>query len=302
MQKTIVVIGSINNDLVIEVESPPVMGQTVLGKYFIQVPGGKGANQAVACSRLGANVVFVGAVGDDSAGAEMSANLKNNGVCIKNIKIVKGRPTGTAMIIVCKGDNYIAVDQGANLDVDKALVDKAEQVLKSADMVILQLEIPLETVKYALEKCKEFGVLTLLNPAPVSNNTLALEIIKLASIIIPNESEAYTLTSIMPSTPDLAIEAAKKLSKMGANQIVITLGSEGAVYGSGNDFLHMPAIKVDSVVDTTAAGDSFSAALAVGLTEGKTLEEAVAFATKVGSITVTRKGAIPSLPYRNEIK
>ena len=301
MGKKIVVIGSINNDLVIEVPVRPVMGQTVLGKNFVQIPGGKGANQAVACSRLGANVVFIGAVGDDGAGAEMVANLKTNGVCTEDIKIAKGKPTGTAMIIICEGDNYIAVDQGANLDVDKVQIDKAEKVLRSADMVVLQLEIPLETVKYAMEKCREFGVPTLLNPAPALSDPLADEVIKLASLLTPNESEVHALTGIMPSSPELAIKAAQRVSEMGAKQVVITMGGEGSVYGSGSAFLHMPAIKVSSVVDTTAAGDSFTAALAIGLTEGKTLADAVSFATKVGALTVTRKGAIPSLPFRNEV-
>ena len=301
MGKKIVVIGSINGDLVIEVESGPVMGQTVLGKNFVQVPGGKGANQAVACSRLGAETVIIGAIGDDDAGKEMAASLKSNGVCTANVKTVKGKPTGTAMIIVCAGDNYIAVDQGANLYVDKTQIDEAGQILRSADMVVLQLEIPLGTVKYAMEKCREFGVPTLLNPAPALAGLLTENIIGLASLLTPNETEAYALTGIMPSTPELAIEAARKLSDMGAGQVVITLGSEGAVYGSGSDFFLMPAVEVSSVVDTTAAGDSFTAALAVGLVEGKTLGDAVRFATKVGALTVTKKGAIPSLPYRNEV-
>ena len=292
MNKKIVVIGSINNDLVIEVDSKPIMGQTVLGKNFIQVAGGKGANQAVACARLGADVTFIGAVGDDIAGTVMVENLKANGVCTDYIKTVKGKPTGTAMILICDGDNYIAVDQGANLHVCKEQI--TDDILKNADMVLMQLEIPLETVKYALEKCKSLGVRTLLNPAPASKDPLVYDIIKIADIITPNQNEICLLTKTQT-----VIMAVKELSDMGAGQIVLTMGGEGVIYSG---FLHMPAVKVEHVVDTTAAGDSFSAALAVALTEGKAFEKAVRFATKVGALTVTKKGAIPSLPYRNEVE
>ena len=299
MKNKIVVIGSINNDLVIGVDKAPVMGETVLGKGFMQIPGGKGANQAVACARLGANTVFVGAVGEDSTGTVLINNLTSNGVA-ENVKVVQGKPTGTAMIILCDGDNYIAVDQGANLSVDKAQIDNAEQILKDADMVVLQLEIPLETVQYAMERCKEYNIPVLLNPAPAPAKPLSEKILKMADLFTPNESEVYALTGILPSTPEEAVKGAKRLAEMGAKQIVVTLGGNGCVYGSGTEFRHMPAISLGPVVDTTAAGDSFTAALAVAITEGKSLEQAVSFATKVGALTVTRKGAQPSLPYRKE--
>ena len=299
--KKLIVIGSINNDLVIGVDKPPVIGETVLGSGFIQVPGGKGANQAVACARLGADVTFIGAVGNDGFGVAMIEGLSNNGVDVSEVKVVSDKPTGTAMIVIYEGDNYIAVDQGANLAIDRAQIDNAESRIKDADMAVLQLEIPIDSVRYAIERCKAHGVFVLLNPAPAPTKALDPDLLKMVDLLTPNEFEAYALTGIMPGTPEDAVKAAIRLAEMGAKQVVVTLGGNGCVYGSGTDFRHMPAIGVNEVVDTTAAGDSFTAALAVSLTEGRTLEEAVAFATKVGAITVTRKGAQPSLPYRQEI-
>ena len=298
----IVVVGSINNDLVIEVGKAPIMGETVFGKDFIQVFGGKGANQAVAAARLGGNVTFVANVGDDGPGGAYIKHLKDNGVNTDYMKTIPGKPTGTAIIIIYDGDNYIAVDPGANETVSKAQVDNIREYFEDADLVVLQLEIPLETVFHVIKLCNDLNVPVLLNPAPAPATPLDSSILKLVNLLTPNESETYALTGIMPTTPDEAINAAKKLTELGANQVAITLGGQGCVYGSGTEFKHAPAVKVDNVVDTTAAGDSFTAALAVALTEGKSLDEAVAFAIKVGAITITRKGAQPSLPYRNEIK
>ena len=299
--KKIIVIGSINNDLVIEVEKAPVMGETVLGSGFIQVSGGKGANQAVACARLGVDVTFIGAVGSDSFGSLLINNLNKNNVYTGLMKTVPDRPTGTAMIIVYGGDNYIAVDQGANLSVDNTQIDEAEQCIKDADMAILQLEIPFCTVRYAVKRCKSLGIPVLLNPAPAPAQPLESDMLAMVDLLTPNESEAFALTGIRPSSPEEAIMAAKRLSALGARKIVITLGGSGCVYGSGTEFKHIPAMPVDKAVDTTAAGDSFTAALAVALTNGSTFEEAVFFATKAGAITVTRKGAQPSLPYLTDV-
>ena len=299
--KKIVVVGSINNDLVIEVDKAPVMGETVFGRDFIQVFGGKGANQSVAAARLGAQVMFIGAVGNDDFGKALIKNLTDNNVKTDCMKIVDDKPTGTAIIILCENDNYIVVDLGANMSLDKTLIDNASEFIKEADMVLLQLEIPLETALYVIKLCNSLSVPVLLNPAPAPAIPFDKELLGMVSYLTPNETETYTLTGIMPSTPDEAIKAAKRLTRLGANQIAITLGSLGCVYGSGDNFNYIPAVKVETVVDSTAAGDSFSAALAVAITEGKTFEEAVKFATKVGAITVTRKGAQPSLPYRHEI-
>ena len=300
-KKKIVVIGSVNLDMVITVGKQPVMGETVLGSGFMQVPGGKGANQAVAAARLGAEVTFIGAVGEGPSGAALVESLSANGVFTGYTKTVSDRPTGTAMIIVYGGDNYIAVDQGANRAVDKELIDAAEVRLREADMAVLQLEIPYDTVDYAMRRCGQFGVPVLLNPAPAPTTPLDSGLLSGAYLITPNEAETFALTGIEPATPDDAIKAAGRLSALGANNIVITLGGNGCVYGFGTDFRHMPAIKVSEVVDTTAAGDSFTAALAVALSNGKSLEDAVIFASKVGAVTVTRKGAQPSLPYLHEI-
>ena len=300
-RKKIIVIGSVNNDLVIGVNKAPVLGETVLGSGFIQVSGGKGANQAVACARLGADVTFIGAVGDDSFGSLLINNLKDNNVFTGCMKAVPHHPTGTAMIIVYGGDNYIAVDQGANLTVDKPQIDAAEQWIKDADMAVLQLEIPYDTVWYAIGRCKTFGIPVLLNPAPAPAQPLSRELLSMVDLLTPNESETFALTGIKPSSPEEAVRAAKRLSGLGAKQVVITLGGDGCVYGSDMEFRHMPAIKADKVVDTTAAGDAFTAALAVALTNGWPLEEAAAFATKAGAITVTQKGAQPSLPYLDDV-
>ena len=297
----IVVIGSINNDLVIGVDKAPIIGETVRGSGFIQVPGGKGANQAVACARLGADVSFVGAVGDDNFGITMKHGLADNHVDVSFVKTVPDKPTGTAMIILVDGDNYIAVDQGANLSIDREQIDSADELIKNAAIVILQLEIPLDCVKYAAERCKAHGIPVILNPAPAPVEPIGDDLLMMVDLLTPNEFEAFSLTGIEPVSPGEAIRAAKRLSEMGVKQVVITLGGNGCIYGSGTDFRHMPAVKVENIVDTTAAGDSFTAALAVCLTEGKSLEQAVAFATKVGALTVSRKGAQPSLPYWHEI-
>jgi len=300
-KKKIVVIGSINNDAIIEVSKAPVMGETALGSGFVQVPGGKGANQTLAAAKLGADVAIIGAVGDDSVGAEMIARFEENNIDTSCIKKTSDKPTGTAMIILYGGDNYIAVDQGANLDVDRKQIDDAIEKIKEADMVVLQLEIPFETVKYVIMLCRDYGVPVIFNPAPAPPEPVDKDLLEMVDLLTPNESETFALTGIMPTTPDEAVKAAKKLIDMGVKQVVITLGGNGCVYGSGNGFNHMPAIKVDNVVDTTGAGDSFTAALAVSLTEGNSLKDAVGFATKVGAVTVSRKGAQSSLPYRNEI-
>ncbi|MDR2572278.1 MAG: ribokinase, partial [Oscillospiraceae bacterium] len=293
--------GSVNYDLVIEVDKTPVIGETVFGRNFFQSGGGKGANQAIACARLGANTSFIGAVGDDAFGAELLSSLKNNNVDVSSVKTVSDRPTGTAMIILHEGDNYIAVDQGANLAVDELQINSADEKISSADMVVLQLEIPLDTVRYVITWCRKHGVPVILNPAPAPKEALDSELLKMVDVLTPNETEAFALTGIMPSTPDEAIKAAMRLTELGANQVAITMGASGCVYGAGADFRHMPTVKVENVVDTTAAGDSFTAALAVSLSEGRNLEQAVEFATRVAAITVTKKGAHPSLPYRKDV-
>ena len=299
--KKIVVMGSISIDLIIEVDKVPVIGETVMGRNYTQAFGGKGANQAVAVARLGLDASFIGTVGSDSAGEALIKSLHDNGVNTDYMAISKDKPTGTAVIILYKGDNYIAVDIGANMEVLNKQVDDATEIIKHADMVVTQLETPYDTVKHLLQKCNAYNIPVILNPAPAPSDKFDKSLLAMASIITPNESETYALTGIMAKTPDDGIKAAKRLSELGAKQIVITLGELGCIYGSGTDFKHFPAIHVPNVVDTTGAGDSFTAALAVALTDGETLEQAIRFATKVASITIQTKGSQPSLPYRHQI-
>jgi len=293
----IVVVGSINNDLVINSPRLPGKGETVFGSGFMTAAGGKGANQAVAAARLGAEVTMVGAVGGDIFGADLTLNLERNGVDIRYVKVHSQASSGTAVIILHQGDNCIVVDPGANNLLTSLDIDEAEAAIGSADMMIIQLEIPQETVLHAMEIAKRAGVRVLLNPAPASETSD--NILALADILTPNESECLMLSGINPmENPEGAI---RFFMDKGVSQVCITMGEHGVVFNVGEEIKNIPCCKVDCVVDTTAAGDSFTAGLAVALCEGCDIEEAVTFANTVASITVTGKGAQPSLPYRDAV-
>lgn len=295
----IVVVGSINMDLVTNVAHIPKKGETCFGRGFSKIPGGKGANQAVAASRLGAKVEMVGCLGEDALGNELLESLKKDQVGISYITRAKEDASGTALIMVEEsGDNAIVVIPGANDKLHEKDIDHAISVISSAKVVVTQLEIPLETVKYLLSKAKELNKFTILNPAPARK--LDDDIIKNIDLLTPNETELEILTNMPVNNEEAIIQAGLSLIARGVKKLIVTLGEKGCVYIDQDGYKAYPAIRVEAI-DTTAAGDSFTAALAVALCEGKPIEDVIAFATQVGALTVTKFGAQQSLPYRDEI-
>lgn len=297
--KEILVIGSSNTDMVIKTEKLPSPGETILGGTFLLNPGGKGANQAVAATRLGGKVTFVGKRGNDLFGNQTVGLLMREGIdtkfFIKDIEL----PSGVALITVdSNGENMIVVAPGANANLQPE--DLPEEIFNSSRYAILliQLEIPITTVEYAIKKAKEKGIKAILNPAPAQ--PLSDEILKNVWALTPNEIEAEALTGVSISDTKTCSRAAAVLRNKGVRNVIVTLGEGGAFVTSDSFSGLIPGIKVDAV-DTTAAGDVFNGALAVALAEGKELPEAVKFANKAASISVTRLGAQASAPFRHEL-
>lgn len=296
----ITVVGSLNMDLVVNTERIPRPGETVMGRGFKQVPGGKGANQAAAAARLGASVTMIGCVGRDDMGSFLLDSLRRDGADTGHVFQRESVPTGVAAIIVeDSGNNSITVAPGANYALAKEDITGKKQVIQQAAILLTQLETKLETVEEALRLAKEAGKLTILNPAPAA--ALSENILKNADILTPNETELEVLSGLSARTEEGVVEAARSLIRQGAGQLVVTLGEKGCIHVTQENAKLYPAYPVKAV-DTTAAGDSFNGALAVYLDEGRGLEEAIAFATKVGAMTVTREGAQTSLPHREEVE
>ncbi|WP_145147695.1 ribokinase [Paenibacillus xylanexedens] len=286
----ICVIGSSSMDLVVTSARRPGAGETVLGDSFKTVPGGKGANQAVAAARLGAKVAMIGRVGDDAFGKDILENFRANAVNTQNVKPVTHLESGTAHIILAEGDNSIVVVEAANREVTPAYVDEAAEVIRNADIVLIQQEIPEETVVHVSARCAEFGTPLLLNPAPA--RTLPQEVIDNAAYITPNEHEAEILFQGMSPAEAL---------RQYPNKLFITEGSKGVRYFDGAEEILVPTYKVDAV-DTTGAGDTFNAAFAVALAEGKPLQESIRFANRAASLSVTKFGAQGGMPTRDEVE
>ncbi|MGO4729194.1 ribokinase [Paenibacillus sp. 2KB_22] len=286
----ICVIGSSSMDLVVTSSRRPGAGETVLGDSFKTVPGGKGANQAVAAARLGAEVAMIGRVGDDAFGEDILENFRANAVNTQNVKPVTHLESGTAHIILAEGDNSIVVVEAANREVTPAYVDDAADVIRDADIVLIQQEIPEETVVHVSALCAEFGTPLLLNPAPA--RTLPREVIDNAAYITPNEHEAEILFQGM--SPAQAL-------RQYPNKLFITEGSKGVRYFDGIEEVLVPTYKVEAV-DTTGAGDTFNAAFAVALAEGKPLQESIRFANRAASLSVTKFGAQGGMPTRDEVE
>ncbi|MGY0394509.1 ribokinase [Fusobacterium sp. SYSU M8A802] len=296
--KKIVVVGSINMDLVTICNRVPEGGETLFGEEFFQVPGGKGANQAVAIGKLGTDVTMLGKVGKDSFGKDLIEAMKKSGVKTEHIKEGE-KATGIAKIIVEKnGQNRILVVAGANSEVDREYIDEHLDVIRDCDVLVAQLEIPIETVAYALEKAKEFGKMTILNPAPARE--LSEDIIRNSDLIIPNESELALMTGMKTDTHEEIKEAGEKLLNLGVKDLIVTLGSKGSLHLNREVCEFHSAYKVKAV-DTTAAGDSFIGGLVREL-KGNNLGEAIEFATKVSAIAVTKKGAQTSIPTIEEVE
>ena len=298
--KKVLVIGSINMDFVINVEHMPLKGETILAESFELIPGGKGANQAYAIGKLGGKVEMLGAVGNDEYGKILIKNLSSVGVGVSHMLVEENANTGNAFIVVDEnGDNNIIVTQGSNKNVDTAYIDENIGLIKDCDIVVLQLEIPIQTVIYIAKKAKELGKFIILDPAPAKED-LPRELFECVDIIKPNEGELKTL--IGGANQELTLrESAQLLLKKGAKNVVVTLGGDGAyLFGDGAEKKYPTRNNVE-VVDTTAAGDSFTASMALCFAQDKTIDEAIEFANKVASVVVTRKGAQTSIPTIDEI-
>lgn len=286
----ITVIGSINMDLVTSTNIIPRVGETVLGDSFHTIPGGKGANQAVAAARLGAVVTIIGCVGDDAFGKALIDHLNHEGIHTEKVEMVANTSSGIASITLSQSDNSIIVVAGANNHVTPALIDKNEEVISNSHMLLLQLEIPVESVIRAVELAGKHQIPVILNPAPIQR--LPKELLEKVDFLTPNEHEQeLLLTSINGSKEDLDKLKAK---------CIVTKGSKGVVvYQNGE--VEIPSFQVEAV-DTTGAGDSFNGALAFALCEGLQLEDACQFANAVGAISVTKLGAQSGMPTRNEVE
>ncbi|PGX19011.1 ribokinase [Priestia megaterium] len=286
----VTVIGSSSMDLVVTSNIRPGAGETVLGESFKTVPGGKGANQAVAAARLGADVSMIGCVGEDHYGKAILENFKSNGVSVENVKPVTDSGSGTAHIILAEGDNSIVVVKGANDYITPDYVEKAKEKIKEADIVLIQQEIPEETVEYVAQLCQELKVPLLLNPAPA--RPLKAEVIEQVSYITPNEHEA-----------ELLFEGKEKeeVLKQYPNKLFITEGKQGVRYFNGEKEVLVPSYQVETI-DTTGAGDTFNAALAVALAEGMGFEKGIQFANRAASLSVTKFGAQGGMPTRKEVE
>jgi ribokinase len=296
---SIIVVGSSNTDMIIKLDHLPQPGETILGGEFVTAAGGKGANQAVAAARAGGKVTFIARVGRDMFGDEAIAGFRRDGINLNHLLRDAAAPSGAALIFVAKGgENSIAVAGGANGRLSPADVKKAKSAFASASAVVMQLETPLETVQAAAELAAKAGVRVVLNPAPA--RPLPDKLLKLVSILTPNETEAELLTGIKVSDVRTAGQAADKLLAKGVATVILTLGARGAFVAGAEIRELVPGFKVKSV-DTTAAGDTFNGALAVALGEGRMLIDSVRFANAAAAISVTRMGAQPSAPTRKEI-
>lgn len=298
-QRKILVVGSSNTDMVIKTEHLPRPGETVLGGTFFMNPGGKGANQAVAIARLGGYVSFICKTGSDIFGHQSQQLFEEEGIDTSYIFSDSKNPSGVALITVdAHAENCIVVASGANAALLPSDLASAVEAIEEADLVLMQLEIPMDTVEYVAEAAYRQGKKVILNPAPAQ--ALSPSLLRHLSIITPNEMEAEMISGIRITDENSAREAARAIVGMGVGCVIITLGAKGALIHCDGADEFIPALRVEAV-DTTAAGDVFNGALTVALAEERSLAEAVRFACKASAISVTRVGAQSSAPYRIEV-
>ena len=298
-RQQILVVGSSNTDMVIKAAHLPRPGETILGGTFFMNPGGKGANQAVAIARLGGPVTFICKTGSDIFGHQSQQLFEEEGINTSYVFSDSENPSGVALITVDeKAENCIVVASGANANLLPSDLAKAEEAIEQADLVLMQLEVPMETVRFVANIAWQKGKKVILNPAPA--HPLPADLLRHLYLITPNETEAEMITGVKITDETSAGEAARVLAGMGVQHVIITLGSKGALIYSDGKAEMVPALKVEAV-DTTAAGDVFNGALTVALSEGRSLKDAARFACKASVISVTRVGAQSSAPYRNEV-
>lgn len=297
---SIVVLGSFMMDLAVHAPRVPESGETIIGNSFLRSPGGKGANQAVAMARLGSDVSMIGKLGRDLFGDEFLTLLEKEKIQHDCVLLDKELPTGVGSIILDKhGNNRIVVVPGANLNYKTEELETCAHVIKNADLLVVQLEMDIRTIVKAVDLAHQSNVPVILNPAPAQE--LSHELLQKVTYLTPNETETEILTGIKVIGVDEAKKAAHILHAKGVDHVVITLGEKGALLSTPTNAEHIPGYQVQPI-DTVAAGDAFNGALAFGIVNGESLEDSVAFANAVGALTVTNKGAIPSLPTYGEVK
>jgi ribokinase len=295
----ITVIGSSNTDMVVKTERFPKPGETIIGGEFFMFPGGKGANQAVAAARLGGDVTFVAKVGNDVFGKQAMEGFKAENINTKYVFTDKNAASGVALITVnSEGENEIVVASGANGQLNKANITTAKKAITDADIIILQLEVPIETVAYAIKQSLKANKRVILNPAPAQ--ALPDELLNGLFLITPNETEAEILTSVKVTNVSTARLAADELLRKGVQNVIITMGSKGAFFMNKTETFLIEAERVNAV-DSTAAGDIFNGALALAVSKDKPWKEAIVFANKAAAISVTRMGAQASAPTSDEL-
>lgn len=299
MHPSIVVVGSLNTDLVMRMARAPVGGETLTGHGFETLPGGKGANQAVACARMGASVAMIGRVGADGHGDALRAGLVADGIAVDEVEALPACHTGVAMIWVeDDGQNRIVLAPGANGLLDAAAVERAGALIDAAAMLIVQLEVPMSAVQAAVARAHRAGVTVLMNPAPAA--PLPPPMWPQIHLLVVNESEAAALADMPVTDPDSAAVAGAALRQRGPQSVLVTLGSQGVVVVDAAGARHAPAQAVRAI-DTTAAGDTFIGAVAAAWCEGRSLDQAVALGQAASALCVTRRGAQTSIPYRREL-
>jgi ribokinase len=297
--KKIVVVGSCNTDMVIRADRLPGPGETILGGTFLMNPGGKGANQAVAAARMGGDVILIAKTGNDLFGRQSLELFSREKLDTGYVFSDPEQPSGVALITVdAQGENCIVVASGANGCLVRGDIDRAAEAIRGCGLVLMQLEIPVDTVEYVAQLAHAAGIPVILNPAPAQ--TLPDSLLKNLFMIIPNRGEAEVLSGVSITGRESAMKAAEILRSKGVDNVVITLGSEGALILESGDFKFVDAHRVEAV-DTTAAGDTFCGTFAVGLSEGKSIEASVRLAVSAAAIAVTRMGAQSSIPYRAEV-